>query len=111
MYTYNREDVVIDLDIPISQQWMIIKAINTHKDLINAKINEALEEYKVPLDVLNNVAIIFNWIDLNKNFETFETSSGNCVVLILISWTKDGFPSNAAIKLKFKLENMKLTLI
>lgn len=70
MYTYNREDVVIDLDIPISQQWMIIKAINTHKDLINAKINETLDEYKVPLDVLNNVAIIFNWIDLNKNFET-----------------------------------------
>lgn len=111
MYKYNREDIIIDLNVPISQQWMITKAINVHKDLINEKINETLDEYKVPLDILNNVAIIFNWTDLNKDFESFETSSGNCIVLILISWTKDNFPSNAAIKLKFKLENMKLTLI
>lgn len=111
MYSYNRDDIIIDLNIPISQQWMITKAINAYRDLINEKINKVLEDFKVPLDALNKVSIIFNWIDLNKDFESFETSCGNCVVLILIHWTKDNFPGNMAVKLKFRLENMKLTLI
>lgn len=111
MYSYNRDDIIIDLNVPISQQWMITKAINAHRDLINEKINEVLDDFKVPLDALNKVSIIFNWIDLNKDFDSFETSRGNCVVLILIHWTKDNFPGNMAVKLKFRLENMKLTLI
>lgn len=111
MYSYTNEDILIDLNVPTSQQWMLAKAINAHRDLINKKINEVLDDFKVTLDSLDKVTICFNWIDLEKDYESFETSNGNCVVLILISWTKDKIPGNMAVKLRFKLLNRKLILI